>query len=303
MKANSMARLIILLLVLLTLNTSAYGDMGAIPLIPNVQVFEPNQRAIIAWDGEEEILLLSTDLSASKPTKILEILPVPNESTVKKGDLKAFQNAVEIINEHLARKARESLKRNFSMTMTLSADDPPKPAGEVTFHDRIGAHEVSVTHVLDATGFMDWAKDYLKRSGSENPTIPPIVEESVRQYLKEGYKWFIYDVMDLGSEVTTKDALQFRFKTKKFYYPLRISRAATGSTKIELTVLSRHLFSNYYRLPRKHIHLMHEPIELNKEETTRISQEMFDLLPGYPMLRIWSIEGELQSFDADLILD
>ena len=78
-----MARLIILLLVLLTLNTSAYGDMGAIPLIPNVQVFEPNQRAIIAWDGEEEILLLSTDLSASKPTKILEILPVPNESTFR----------------------------------------------------------------------------------------------------------------------------------------------------------------------------------------------------------------------------
>lgn len=298
-----MGRSVPLLLVLLVLSTSAYGDMGAIPLIPNVQVFEPNQRALIAWDGEEEILLLSTDLSASKPTKILEILPVPNEPTVKKGDLKAFQTAVQIINEHLARKAIGSIVGKGPEMLSLVAAESPKPAGEVTFHDRIGAHEVSVTHVLDATGFMDWAKDYLKRSGAKNPTIPPIIEESVRQYLKEGYKWFIYDVVDIGPTVTTKDALQFRFKTKRFYYPLRISRAATGTTKIELTVLSRHLFSNSYGLPRKHIQLMHDPIELNKEETTRISKEMFELLPGYPMLRIWSIEGDLKDFDADLLLD
>lgn len=298
-----MSRSVALLLVLLILNTSAYGDMGAIPLLPNVQVFEPNQRALITWNGEEEILLLSTDLSASKPTKILEILPVPNEPTVQKGDLQAFNTAVQIINEYLARKARMFAAPREPGVTALSAVEAPKPAGEVTFHDRIGAHEVSVTHVLDATGFVDWAKDYLKRSGAKNPTIPPIIEESVRQYLKEGFKWFVYDVVDIGPTVITKDALQFRFKTNRFYYPMRISRAATGNTKIELTVLSNHLFSNYYGLPRKHIHLMHDPIEITREEAARISNEMAALLPLSAMLRIWSIEGDLKDFDADLLLD
>jgi hypothetical protein len=34
-----------------------YADRGSIPFRPNVKIFEPTQRALIAWNGEEEILL------------------------------------------------------------------------------------------------------------------------------------------------------------------------------------------------------------------------------------------------------
>jgi len=60
----------ILFIVSLLLPLAAVADRGSIPFKPHVQVFEPNQRAMIAWDGHEEILLLSTDLSASEPTKV-----------------------------------------------------------------------------------------------------------------------------------------------------------------------------------------------------------------------------------------
>ncbi|MHB0960090.1 MAG: hypothetical protein ACYC0X_19855 [Pirellulaceae bacterium] len=42
---------------------------GGIPFDPKVIVFEPNQRALIAFNGQEEILLLSADLRVSEPTK------------------------------------------------------------------------------------------------------------------------------------------------------------------------------------------------------------------------------------------
>ncbi len=52
----------------------AQADRGAIPFQPEVTIFEPTQRALIAWNGEEEILILSTDLRASRATKVLEVI-------------------------------------------------------------------------------------------------------------------------------------------------------------------------------------------------------------------------------------
>ncbi|MEM3666844.1 MAG: hypothetical protein QW222_07180 [Candidatus Bathyarchaeia archaeon] len=36
-----------------------------IPIQPQVSVYEPGQKAIIAWNGTEEILILSTDVTAN----------------------------------------------------------------------------------------------------------------------------------------------------------------------------------------------------------------------------------------------
>jgi hypothetical protein len=65
---------------------SAQADRRAIPFRPGVTIFEPTQRALMAWNGEEEILVLSTDLRASSATKVLEVMPFPTEPRVKKGD-------------------------------------------------------------------------------------------------------------------------------------------------------------------------------------------------------------------------
>ena len=38
-----------------------FANRGMMPFNPYVQIFEPNQRAMIAWNGTDQILLLSTD--------------------------------------------------------------------------------------------------------------------------------------------------------------------------------------------------------------------------------------------------
>ena len=43
--------------------------------------------------------------------------------------------------------------------------------GEVTFHKKIGASDISVTHVLNTEGFIGWVEKYLS-SSVENPEIP-----------------------------------------------------------------------------------------------------------------------------------
>jgi len=55
-----------------------------------VTVFEPKQRGIILWNGEEQRLLLSTDQKASERTAVLEVIPLPSEPTVRLGSFESF---------------------------------------------------------------------------------------------------------------------------------------------------------------------------------------------------------------------
>jgi uncharacterized protein YqjF (DUF2071 family) len=137
----------------------ASANRGMIPINPNARIFEPNQRAMIAWNGREEILLLSTDLHASDSTMLLEVLPLTSEPKVKKGDLATFRKATDLINRKLYHAAAAK-GRQMSEGVVV-------PSGEVTFHEKIGAHDITVTHLLDAQGFVKWVMDYLETLGAQ----------------------------------------------------------------------------------------------------------------------------------------
>lgn len=281
---------------------AVYADRGLMPFKPGVDIFEPTQRAMIAWNGEEEILVLSTDLYASEPTRILEILPLPSEPVVKKGDVEVFRKAVSLINNKLA-KERYVLNKGFENTQAREAENIP--AGEVTFHEKIGAHDISVTHVLDKEGFVEWVEKYLKSAGVDNPIIPEPLKEVVAEYLKDRFGWFVFDVVELDNKPKTNEAIQYRFATNSLFFPLKITRTAQGVTSIELLILTPYLLSGFHGIPEAQVNLLHEPIDISSGELRGLNQDMAELL-GYRQetkLRIWRIEGKLSSFDKDLIAD
>jgi hypothetical protein len=276
---------------------TASADRGSIPFRPDVEIFEPTQRAMIAWNGEEEILLLSTDLRASAPTKVLEVIPLPSEPEVKEGDIEAFKRAVQIINSrqrHLGKGGGRSLGRHGT---------PEAPAGEVTFHEKIGAHDISVTHVLDGDGFIEWVEAYLEKQEVENPTIPEPLKEVVNEYIEEGFTWFVFDVVELGEETKTNDAIQYRFKSDAVYYPLKITRTESGSTTVELLILTPRLLSTFPGYPKSLVKLPHDPVRLTARELEALNKDMCDLLDKQEgmKLRIWRITGKLSAFKADLV--
>ena len=273
------------------------ADRGSIPFNPNVKIFEPTQRAMIAWNGREEILLLSTDLRASAPTKVLEVIPLPSEPQVKKGDVEVFRKATALIN----RKLRERHMRAMGGG-PLKAEAAP-PAGEVTFHKKIGAHDISVTHVVDSAGFIKWVEEYLRSAGVENPMIPEPMKEVVAEYLTGGFTWFVFDVIELDEEPRTNDAIQYRFASKSLFYPVKITRTEEGQTSIDLLILTPRLLRNFPGIPIREVKLLHEPISITSGELRSLNEEMDDLLGRRDemKLRIWRITGKLSSFKDDLI--
>jgi hypothetical protein len=294
-----MKRLFLLpVLAILLAPPIARADRGSIPFTPGVQIFEPNQRAMIAFSGREEILLLSTDLRASQPTKVLEVIPLPAEPKVCKGDVEVFRKATELINRKVHRPMfRMEAKGRGGLGL------PGPPAGEVTFHKKVGPHDISVTKVLDRRGFIRWVKDYLKKAGVDNPTIPPPLSGAIAEYLLDEYQWFVFDVIDLGTETVTNDAIQYRFASDCVYYPLRITRAEQGETSIRLLILTPQLLSHFPALPATRVQLLHQPVMITSAELRQLNEDMDVLLEHRQdmKLRIWQINGRLSEFDQDLI--
>jgi hypothetical protein len=286
-----------LILLLAVACSTAYADRGSIPFRPGVRVFEPEQRAMIAWNGKEEILLLSTDLRASEATEVLEVLPLPSEPKVKKGDIEVFRRATKLINEKLRRRPK------LSRAGVRTKGPRGGPAGEVTFHEKIGAHDVSVTHVLNEDGFIEWVENYLRSVGVANPTVPAPMKEVVAEYLKEKFSWFVFDVVSLEEETRTNDAIQYRFATESLFYPLKITRTEEGQTSIELLVLTPRLLSSFPGIPTERVRLLHEPVAITSLELRSLSEEMDRLLGSRDTvkLRIWQITGKLSSFHQDLV--
>jgi hypothetical protein len=275
----------------------ANADKGSIPFHPHVRIFEPTQRAMIAWNGEEEILVLSTDLHASESTKVLEVMPLPNEPQVVKGDVEVFRKAIRLINEKIGTYVAPSKSAKSGGGYHTS------PAGEGTFHEKIGAHDISVTKVLDRDGFIEWVNDYLKKAGVDNPQIPEIMQSTVAEYLGEGFAWFTFDVVSLDEVPKTNDAIQYRFNTDQLFYPLKISRTDHGETSIELLILTPRLFSTFPGISSDRVELRHKPIGITSDELSSLNPDMAALLHHRDdmKLRIWRIKGNLESFDKDLI--
>ena len=275
------------------------ADRGAIPFRPEVSIFEPTQRALIAWNGQEEILILSTDLRASRATKVLEVMPFPAEPRVTKGDVGVFRRAVKLINSKIVPPSLEAA------TVRGLAQDKAEapPPGEITFHERIGAHDVAVTRVVSCDGFVEWVNGFLKRASVDNPVIPARLRGVVQEYLDDGFRWFAFDVVALEDRFKTLEALQYRFPTSALFYPVKISRSNRGQTSMELLVLSPTLLRTFTGIPLTQIQLRHKPVSLTSAEVRSLDRGI-DALLGHQedmKLRIWLVQGDFSSFDRDII--
>jgi len=127
-------------LVTMSLAAPALADRGMVP-ITDVSVYGPGQKAIIAWNGNTEILILSTDVRADSNTKVLEILPLPSQPEVEKGDFSSFQQVDKLIKEHFPISLRDRYKEAGSIPLGV----------EIVFHEKIGAHDITVVKAADST--------------------------------------------------------------------------------------------------------------------------------------------------------
>lgn len=215
---------------------AAQADRGMIPLDkmhPDVTIYGPGQKAIIACNGTEELLILSTDLYAEKKTQVLEFLPLPSEPTdVREGSFESF----EFVNRLIEMRAPKTERDRALRTAGGGAE---APAVEVVFHKKIGPHDITIARSKDTKEFVDWILKFADKadaplSAQVKERLLPIVD----RYLRDGLNYFVFDLIDLDTEPQSLKPIVYRFPCEKLYFPLRVSALASGRTKIDLFLLT-----------------------------------------------------------------
>ena len=216
---------ILSMMVIMSCFPQVIADKCVIPG-SEADIYNPGQKAIIAWNGTVEKLILSTDLYSSKESKVLEIIPLPSKPDVERGDYKMFTAIQRIIYGH-------------APPLALGKGGERGP--EIVFHERIGAHDIMVVKAHGLEELIDFLKDYASKEGLESLRITEKVNEIIEDYLQRGFNYWVLDLVEVGGKIRSIDPIIYTFKSDELYYPLKVSRAAGGETKIIVYAITRRM--------------------------------------------------------------
>ncbi len=297
---------ICLSLVAMPLAQVTLADRGMVP-IGDVSVYGPGQKAIIAWNGDEEIMVLSTDVSASGDSQVLEILPLPSEPKIEKGDFASFEQLNRLIEEHFPRQWWDGFRKG-ALT--------PGEGVEIIFHEKIGAHDITVVKAGDSAELVMWAESFLRDAGIEHEISSAKLESLVDDYIARDIEYFVFDLIEVTSEPKSIEPIVYRFNSDFLYFPLKISTLAQGWTDINLFLLTPqpvnlHWLPGGSELPQglemgKFYGERGTPpiqFKLTEEELASINKDIAGLLQGDAWLTAMAYHGDLADLTRDLIIE
>ena len=174
----------------LGLSFSARADMGRVYVSNDpVTVSEDSQKAIILHNLSEEVLVLGTDLKASKKTGIIRFIPFPSEPAVSLAPAGSFEKAAAMIKKY-------GLKYQHYF-YTKGGPSAPKTEGvELRLNKKLGAHDMTVIKVNDVSTFRQWVNKYFKSKGLPAKEKYPEEEAVVDDYVKRGLVYFVLDYVE-----------------------------------------------------------------------------------------------------------
>jgi hypothetical protein len=213
----------LIIISVLAAGVSSFADMGAIVPAGEVQLSEPGQKAIILFNGQEEVLILATDLAATGQTQALRFIPLPAEPQVTLAAKDCFKKAAKLVKKH-----------QLKYLLQHKGGSGTGQAVEVLQQKRIGAHDVTVVKINDPDHFQQWVSGFFKSKGLPVKEGFDGIREVVKWYLDQGIAYFVFDLVEIKKQDEFIAPLQYRFQTEKLYYPLRTSNIFGGQGRIDL---------------------------------------------------------------------
>lgn len=273
------------------------ADRGMVVIDPPHMIFtESSQQAIIAWDGSEEILLLSTDVSSSGSARVLEVLPVPNNVTeVVEGSLESFTNLERLLAEKIPtpRDTHQLAEKN---------------GVEIQFHEQIGPHEVMIVKVNDADYFKYWVLGFAFSRNFTYTEISVEFRKAVTDYIDRGINYFIFDVITTDEETKTVNPLAYRFKSDYLYYPMKIT--SVSNTSDYFSRLKLFLLTDLGQADTSFIEAVGlspgdgfaNPISLSSTELGKVSEPFQSMFPDGAYAMTVDFYGPYSTLKEDLVL-
>lgn len=291
------------------------ADMGAVYWPALIHLNQTDQNAIVAWNGTDEILILSTnwqkEASISEQTTssvlMLEVLPLPQEpSEVKEASEEIFSNLVGLINSKI--RNRQALKGGQPLSPASGIEE----GIEIVFEKVIGAHDITIVKVNNEAIFLNWIDNFTKEKGLSAKQISFDFIDGVSNYLKRHINYFVFDVIEITEQKQTKKPLLYRFKTDELYFPMLISGISEiqeSFSKISLFLITQQVrrFSQMHKMWSQTGYGWDwgsdfEVLVGKQELTNRVSQDLADLFEGDVLIKRVQFSGKLKDIKKDFVL-
>ena len=226
---------------------------------------------------------------------MLEVIPLPAEPRVRLGSFRTFEAAQKLVVE----------KRLWACAHGGAAAGiaaVPESAGRITFHEQLGAHNLAVATVVNPDGFMEFVQSYLRDNykAVEAPIRPDFVKV-IQSYLDRGFRWFAFDVIVLDGSVKSREPIEYRFRSEKVFYPLRISSLEVGKTEVELLVFSAGGLTRFEDMPAEDIEA-EDSLSVTPAEIAGMEESWKDFLTPKSgvVLDQWKVSGESSRLLRDI---
>jgi hypothetical protein len=209
----------------------AAADMGQVHLSASpVEVSESAQKALILHNGQEEVLILGTELKATGNASVVRFIPFPAEPKVALAPKGTFPSLAGMVKKYGLRYVTAFHSKGGAPTMQQTGV-------EVTFAERLGEHDLTVIRVRDAAQFRTWANSYFRKKGLTPQKRFAVAEAIVTDYVARGIDYFAIDAVELTAQKRLVDPIAYRFASTSLYYPLKTSNSFGGKGDIELYVV------------------------------------------------------------------
>ena len=217
-------------LMLLFLPNFVYADKGPIIWREGVALSQESQKAIILHNSREEILILGTELRASKEMEVLEFIPFPSEPQVGLARGAPFEKIAELIKKKGLVFRLEKFTRGGSGGKTTPV--------EIRLSEKIGLHDVTTLKVNDIGQFSGWLDDFFKSKGihADKKKLANVYS-NVEDYVGRGIDYFVFDRVMVSKNVRFIEPLVYRFRSNNIYYPLKTSNLIGGRGVVELILV------------------------------------------------------------------
>jgi hypothetical protein len=277
---------------------SALGDRGGFS--PRAErVVEAGQRAVVAWNGTDEVLILSTDISSSNETEVVEIMPLPSNPVISEGETQSFQKVTDLVNSYFDLTVNRYKSAGYYGRFLSGYGDYSQRI-TITFQQIMGPHFLTVVRVDYSSDLVSWLSDFLRSRGYV-AGLPSGSDQLFEDYVRNNVRFFVIDAMDTNSTVRTVEPLVYEFSSSKLYYPLRISNLFSGDTSISLFTLTNNEIHQDSLLGGKFSR--RAEFQIKKEMLPKISDNLTNLFFANPHLSYFSYQGPQSSFDSDVLAE
>ena len=197
------------------------------------------ERALVAWDGAGEDVLMSFDVRGSSASAAW-VMPVPSAARVTLGEPEVFDEIDRLTAPRI--EYRDSWWPTFDWMKGFASEAPdtaraPAPTGvNVLARQRIGPFDVTRLTAGDPAELADWL------AGRGFPH-PPGLDRNLAPYVQNGWEIVAVQLVPGAAGESLTGGLQplrLSFRSDEVVYPMRLSQSATTPQTVDLTVLADH---------------------------------------------------------------